>query len=97
MNCTHHAGQVSFANCVVCGRPFCQDCLAQLAEGYTCSECRSRKENLWTGVILTFLGILLFLDNFIEGFIEQALRMWPIVLIGIGSVKILGHFRKEKV
>ena len=201
MNCTHHAGQVSFANCVVCGRPFCQDCLAQLAEGYTCSECRSRKErpgktpdsqnlcspgtafglglipgvgalyngeylkafvhvmifgflislanspnlgtfeplfvwltigfyfymplvayhtaksrllqskglllanpardprkeNLWTGVILTFLGILLFLDNFIEGFIEQALSMWPIVLIGIGSVKILGHFRKEKV
>jgi len=201
MDCTHHPGQLALSNCIVCGRPFCQDCLTQHAEGYTCSECRvrkeasvkvtdsqnlcspstafglglipgvgalcngeylkafvhvmifgflisfanspnlgtfeplfvwitvgfyfympleayhtakrrllqskglsvvnperdPRKENLWTGVILTLLGTLLFLDNFIQGFLEQAFRMWPIALIGFGSVKLRGHFKKEKV
>ena len=201
MNCANHPEQASFSNCIVCGRPYCQVCLAQHAKGYICFECKAReddsdkvpvgsqnicspatafglglipgvgalcngeylkafvhvmtfgllitiangpnlgtfeplfvwltiafyfymplesyhtakrrllqakgllvanperdprKENLWTGVILTFLGVLLFLDNVIQGFMEHALRMWPIVLIGFGWAKIIGHFRKEK-
>jgi len=56
-----------------------------------------RKENLWTGAILTFLGTLFFLDNLVQGFMEQVFRMWPIALIGFGSVKLRGHFKKEKV
>ena len=56
-----------------------------------------KRENLWTGLVLTSMGGLLFLDNLIHGFMEQAFRFWPLALIGFGSVKIVSHFKKEKV
>jgi hypothetical protein len=201
MNCINHPEQASIANCDVCQRPFCQNCLTKSTSGYTCRECiaksavskrgegnstnlsspgvafglglipgvgalcngeylkafvhvmifgflisisnspglgsfeslfvlltvafyffmpleayhtakrkllesqgisvagperDSRKESLWTGVILTFMGGILFLNNVVHGFIEQAFRFWPTVLIGFGIVKILGHLKKSR-
>ena len=56
-----------------------------------------KRENLWTGLVLTLMGGLLFLNNLIHGFMEQAFRFWPLALIGFGSVKIVSHFKKEKI
>ena len=50
-----------------------------------------QNENLWTGVILTLMGCLLFVNEWIEGFLEGALRFWPVVLIGFGAYKIREH------
>jgi hypothetical protein len=55
-----------------------------------------KRENLWTGLVLTLMGGLLFLNNLIHGFMEQAFRFWR-ALIGFGSVKIASHFKKERI
>jgi hypothetical protein len=55
-----------------------------------------RQESLWTGVILTFMGALLFLNELLHGFLERALKFWPVVLIGYGIFKIWEHFGTEK-
>jgi len=56
----------------------------------------SKKESLWTGLVLTLMGGLLFLDNLVHGFMEQAFKFWPLALIGFGTVKVVSHFKKEK-
>lgn len=56
-----------------------------------------QRESLWTGLVLTLMGGLLFLDNLIHGFMEQAFRFWPLALIGFGTAKVVSHFKKEKV
>lgn len=55
-----------------------------------------QKENLWTGVILTLMGCLLFVNEWVEGFLEGMLKFWPVVLIGFGAYKIREHFHKER-
>src|SRR2546425_11759929 len=45
MNCANHPEQASFSNCIVCGRPYCQVCLAQHAKGYICFECKAREDD----------------------------------------------------
>ena len=55
-----------------------------------------QRESLWTGLVLTLMGGLLFLDNLVHGFMEQAFRFWPLALIAFGTVKVVRHFKKEK-
>ena len=55
-----------------------------------------RKESLWAGLALTVMGGLLFVDNLIHGFIEQAFRFWPLALIGFGAAKVASHFKKQR-
>jgi len=59
-------------------------------------EANKQQENLWTGVILTVMGCLLFINEWVEGFLEGALRFWPVVLIGFGAYKIREHLHKER-
>jgi hypothetical protein len=56
-----------------------------------------QEENLWTGVILTLMGCLLFVNEWVEGFLEGALKFWPVVLIGFGAYKIREHLHKERL
>jgi hypothetical protein len=56
-----------------------------------------QEENLWTGVILTLMGCLLFVNEWVDGFLEGALRFWPVVLIGFGAYKIREHLHKERL
>ena len=51
---------------------------------------------LWIGLVLTLIGIILFLNNLIHGFINQILQFWPIALLGFGSFKILSYIRKKR-
>jgi len=61
------------------------------------AEARNRKkEALWTGLVLILMGGLLFLDNIVHGFLEQAFRFWPLALIGFGFVKIARHLKRER-
>lgn len=53
-------------------------------------------ENLWTGVILTVMGCLLFVNEWVEGFLEGALKFWPVVLIGFGAYKIREHLSRKQ-
>jgi hypothetical protein len=55
-----------------------------------------KSNSLWVGVVLTLMGIILFLNNLVHGFVEQVLKLWPIALIGFGSFKILSYFRKKR-
>jgi hypothetical protein len=55
-----------------------------------------QEENLWTGVILTLMGCLLFVNEWVEGFLEGALKFWPVALIGFGAYKIREHLHKER-
>ncbi|MGH9428613.1 MAG: hypothetical protein ACRD2L_20175, partial [Terriglobia bacterium] len=55
-----------------------------------------QEENLWTGVILTVMGCLLFVNEWVEGFLEGVLKFWPVVLIGFGAYKIWEHFSREQ-
>lgn len=55
-----------------------------------------REENLWTGVILTVMGCLLFVNEWVEGFLEGALKFWPVVLIGFGVYKIREHLKRKQ-
>jgi hypothetical protein len=54
-----------------------------------------KRESLWAGVVLTLMGGLLFLDNLIHGFMEQAFRFWPLALIGFGTAKVASHFKRK--
>jgi Domain of unknown function (DUF5668) len=67
------------------------------AAGYRMEDRTADKqqENLWTGVILTAMGCLLFMNEWVEGFLEGALKFWPVVLIGFGAYKIWGHLNRE--
>ena len=56
-----------------------------------------QNENLWTGVILTLMGCLLFINEWVEGFLEGALKFWPVVLIGFGAHKLRQHLHKERL
>ena len=56
-----------------------------------------QEENLWTGVILTLMGCLLFVNEWVEGFLGGALKFWPVVLIGFGAYKIREHLHKERL
>jgi hypothetical protein len=56
-----------------------------------------QEENLWTGVILTLMGCLLFVNEWVDGFLEGALKFWPVVLIGFGAYKIREHLHKERL
>ncbi len=51
-----------------------------------------KNENLWAGMILVGIGCLLFLDELIQGFLEHALKFWPVVLLGLGGHKIWVYF-----
>jgi len=55
-----------------------------------------QEENLWTGVILTVMGCLLFVNEWVGGFLEAALKFWPVVLIGFGAHKIREHLNRKK-
>jgi hypothetical protein len=55
-----------------------------------------RREALWSGAILTMMGSLLFVNQFVDGFLAQALRFWPVVLIGFGVYRIREYSRKLK-
>ena len=56
-----------------------------------------RNENLWAGITLTGIGCVLFLDEIIPGFLERALKFWPLVLIGFGGYRIKVHFGGSKL
>jgi len=56
-------------------------------------ESTKPQESLWTGVILTVMGCLLFVNEWVEGFLEGTLKFWPLVLIGFGVSRIREHFR----
>ncbi len=56
----------------------------------------SRHESLWTGAVLTLMGTLLFLNELVLGFLESALKFWPIVLIGFGVFKIREYIQSAK-
>jgi hypothetical protein len=47
-------------------------------------------------VILTFMGCLLFVNEWVDGFLEGALKFWPAVLIGFGAYKIRQHLGRGK-
>jgi cell wall-active antibiotic response 4TMS protein YvqF len=51
---------------------------------------------LWVGVFLIFIGMILFLNNVIHGFIRQIFQFWPVALIGFGCFKILSYLGKKK-
>ena len=53
-------------------------------------------ESLWNGVILTVMGCLLFVNEWVEGFLEGTLKFWPVVLIGFGAYKIREHLNRGK-
>ena len=55
-----------------------------------------QEEDLWTGVILTLMGCLLFVNEWVEGFLEGALKFWPVVLIGFGAYKVRQHLSRGK-
>src|SRR5262245_59538217 len=55
-----------------------------------------QQENLWSGVILTVMGCLLFVNEWVDGFLEGALKFWPLVLIGFGAYKIRKHLIREQ-
>ena len=55
-----------------------------------------QEEDLWTGVILTLMGCLLFVNEWVDGFLEGALRFWPVVLVGFGAYKVRQHFDRGK-
>ncbi len=56
----------------------------------------TKRETLWTGLILTIMGCLLFLNELIHGFLDQALKFWPVILIGFGLYKVREHFERSK-
>ncbi len=53
-------------------------------------------ESLWTGVILILIGSLLFVNELLSGFLESALRFWPLVLVAFGIHKVWEHFNKVR-
>ena len=55
-----------------------------------------RQEALWSGVVLTAMGCLLFLNQLVDGFLEHVLKFWPVVLIGFGVYKVREYFGKSK-
>src|SRR5215831_16297498 len=55
-----------------------------------------KKEGLWMGLVLTVMGVLLFMDHIVHGFLEWVFKLWPVALIGFGSVEIARHFKKEE-
>lgn len=67
------------------------------AGGVKVDEPQSKgQESLWTGVILILMGCLLFMNELLSGFLESALRFWPVVLIGFGIFKVWKHFNRAK-
>lgn len=54
-----------------------------------------RQETFWTGVILTVMGCLLFINELVPGSFEQVLRFWPVVLIGFGVYKLREHLGRS--
>jgi len=59
-------------------------------------EGAANSNRLWIGLGLIFIGIILFLNNLIHGFINQILQFWPVVLIGFGSSKLFSYIRKKR-
>jgi hypothetical protein len=53
-----------------------------------------KEENLWLGTILTVMGCLLFVNEWVEGFLERTLNYWPVVLIGFGVHRIWRHLNR---
>jgi hypothetical protein len=43
------------------------------------------------------MGCLLFVNEWVDGFLEGVLKFWPVVLIGFGAYKIREHLRKERL
>ncbi|MEW5974403.1 MAG: DUF5668 domain-containing protein [Acidobacteriota bacterium] len=56
-----------------------------------------QEESLWSGIVLTALGSLFFVNNFVEGFIERLLRFWPVMLIAAGLYLVARHLRAENL
>jgi hypothetical protein len=56
----------------------------------------SRQQTLWTGLILTVMGCLLFVNQLVSGFLEKALKLWPVVLIVFGAYRIREYLQKPK-
>ncbi len=69
------------------------------AEGLLVSKSLAvtKRDNLWAGVILTCMGLVLFLNNLVPGVMEEILRLWPIVLIAFGLFKIYEHFSGGRI
>jgi len=38
----------------------------------------------------------LFVNEWVESFLEGALKFWPVALIGFGAYKIREHLHKER-
>lgn len=53
-----------------------------------------KEESLWVGIILTVMGCLLFVNQWVEGFLERTLNYWPVVLIGFGAHRIWRHLNR---
>jgi hypothetical protein len=53
------------------------------------------REGFWAGIVLTVMGLLLFVDRLYSGFLGAALKFWPLVLIGFGCYKIWDHFQER--
>jgi hypothetical protein len=53
-------------------------------------------QGFWAGIALTVIGLLLFVDRLHPGFLGDALKFWPLVLIGFGSYKIWKHLNRHE-
>jgi hypothetical protein len=54
------------------------------------------KHGFWTGIILTIMGILLFVNQVAPGFLGEAMKFWPLILVGLGGHKIWEYFHAKQ-
>jgi hypothetical protein len=57
----------------------------------------TRQDTLWTGVILTIIGLLFFLNSVAPAATNAILRLWPASLILFGAYRIWRFLGKEKI
>jgi len=58
---------------------------------------RKKQESLFWGVILTLVGALFLLDNFVDiDFGHIIGQFWPMILIAIGAKNIMYHYSSKQ-
>ena len=67
------------------------------ATGVSVDPVRSEtKQGFWAGVALTIMGIVLFVNQVAPGFLAEAMKFWPLILVGLGGYKIWEHFHGKQ-
>lgn len=55
-----------------------------------------RKGQLIAGIIVAGLGVLLLFERFVGFYVHDAWQLWPLILIGIGVVRLAGTADRER-